>query len=196
MTPQSLRHSLRLMALLTCWAAPLQGNDATAMQSARSQEQLVLPDIPVTDSHGLTGGFVSRYGDAGPVLISFLYTNCTENCGMIISVMGLVDQDLQAAGAPPLHLIAISVDPWRDTPEVLDEVARSAWASDKWDWVVASTADTPAFLSAFGLAPGPVATHEAVYLLGDLRSGRFTRFSGMPEPAELIAAARQIPATK
>lgn len=177
----------RLILLLALTSAALA---EAPMQGARTQEQLVLPDIPVTDSHGRSGGFVSRYGDAGPLLISFLYTNCTENCGMTISVMGLVDQDLQARDAPPLRLVAISVDPRRDTPEVLAEVAQSAWASEKWDWVVASPADTPALLAAFGLEPGPLELHPSVYLLGDLQSGRFTRIPGVPDPAELVALAR------
>lgn len=180
------------LALLGILAPPAAADPAVPMQGARSQERLLLPDIPVTDSHGRTRGFVSRYGGAGPVLISFLYTNCTENCGMTISVLGLVDQDLQARDAPPLRLVAISVDPRRDTPEVLAEVARSAWASEKWDWVVASPGDTPALLAAFGLDPGPIEAHDSVYLLGDLQSGLFTRISGVPDPAELIALARQM----
>ena len=162
------------------------------MQAARSRERLLLPDIAVTDTRGRSRGFVSRYGHAGPVLIAFLYTNCTENCGMTISVMGLVDQDLQARDAPALRLVAVSVDPRRDTPDVLAEVAASAWASEKWDWVVASPADTPALLAAFGLEPGPLEAHPSVYLLGDLETGLFTRISGVPDPAELVALARQL----
>ena len=178
------------LALLLALAIPALAQ--APMQAARTQERLVLPDIAVTDTHGRSRGFVSRYADAGPVLISFLYTNCTENCGMTISVMGLVDQDLQARDAPALRLVAISVDPRRDTPEVLAEVAASAWASEKWDWVVASPADTPALLAAFGLDPGPLEAHPSVYLLGDLGTGMFTRIPGVPDPAELIALARQM----
>lgn len=181
-----------LLAALLLWSAPALAEAPRPMQGARGQERLVLPDIPVTDSHGARQGFVSRYAAAGPLLIAFLYTNCTENCGMTISVMGLVDQDLQARDAPALRLVAISVDPWRDTPEVLAEVAASAWASEKWDWVVASPADTPALLSAFGLDPGPIEAHGSVYLLGDLQSGLFTRISGVPDPAELVALARRM----
>lgn len=180
----------RALALLLALAVPALAQ--APMQAARTQERLVLPDIAVTDTHGRSRGFVSRYADAGPVLISFLYTNCTENCGMTISVMGLVDQDLQAPDAPALRLVAISVDPRRDTPEVLAEVAASAWASEKWDWVVASPADTPALLAAFGLDPGPLEAHPSVYLLGDLGTGMFTRIPGVPDPAELIALARQM----
>ncbi|MFT4012704.1 MAG: SCO family protein [Paracoccus sp. (in: a-proteobacteria)] len=189
--------SLRLAALLLpflCLPAPAhQGHvRAIPMQADRAEEHLALPDIPVTDSRSRSQGFVSRYGDAGPLLVSFIYTNCTEYCGLTISVMSILDQDLQAPGAPPLRMVAISVDPARDTPEVLAELARSVQASDRWDWVVASAPDTPALLAAFGLTPGPVEQHEPVYLLGDLRTGLFRRLPADAQPDEMLALARRM----
>lgn len=182
-----------MLALVPAPALAHAGHDHPApMESAFTQETLLLPDIPVTDTHGRSAGFVSRYGDAGPVLISFIYTECEDNCSMVKAVMKLVDDDLQAPGAPPLRLIAVSVDPWRDTPQTLAAAAAEIEASGNWDWLVASRADTPVLLSAFGLKPGPVEAHEAVYLLGDFRTGKFWRIPGVPEPAALIDHARQI----
>ncbi|WP_295042949.1 SCO family protein [uncultured Paracoccus sp.] len=182
-----------LLALLPAAGLAHSGHDhAAPMESALTQESLLLPDIPVTDTRGDTAGFVSRYGDAGPVLISFIYTECEDNCTMVKAVMKLVDDDLQAPDAPPLRLIAVSVDPWRDTPASLAATAAEIEASDNWDWLVANRADTPVLLSAFGLQPGPVEAHESVYLLGDLRSGEFWRISGVPDPALLIEQARGI----
>lgn len=167
-------------------------HQSTAMEGAMAEEMLRLPDIAVTDSHGRTEGFVSRYGQAGPVLISFMYVACDDTCGMIRGIMKLVDDDLQLPGAPPLHLIAISVDPANDTPEVLARLATDMEASANWDWVVASQLDTPALLSAFGLDAGPIESHESVYLLGDLATGKFLRISGVPDPDSLIRQAREI----
>lgn len=188
----------RRLALLLLCALPsaLAGHDGhdhgTAMQGARTEENLLLPDIPVTDSRGRTRGFVSRYGDAGPLLVSFIYTNCTEYCGLTISVMSILDLELQAADAPALRLVAISVDPANDTPEVLAEVAGMVQASARWDWVVASAHDTPALLSAFGLPAGPIQQHPVMYLLGDLRTGRFLRLPADAQPDEMLALARRL----
>ena len=188
-----IRSLALLLALLPATALPHAGQDhAAPMESAMTEERLLLPDIPVTDIQGGTAGFVTRYGDAGPVLISFIYTECEDNCTMVKAVMKLVDDDLQAPGAPPLRLIALSVDPWRDTPQTLAAAAAEIGASGNWDWLVASGADTPVLLSAFGLQPGPVEAHEAVYLLGDFRTGRFWRIPGVPDPAALIDQARRI----
>ena len=70
--------------------------------------------------------------------------------------------------------------------------AEDIGASANWDWLVASRADTPTLLSAFGLEPGPVEAHDSVYLLGDFRTGRFWRIPGVPDPEALIDHARQI----
>lgn len=146
-----MRRLALVLALAGAEAAAHEGHDhapATVMSDALSLEQLLLPDIPVTDATGATQGFRTRYGQAGPVLISFLYTECDDTCGMIRGAMQLVDQDLQDPGAPRLTLIAVSVDPARDTPEALALQAAQMQSSARWDWVVASPRDTPALLSA------------------------------------------------
>lgn len=166
------------------------GDQSVPMVASRSTERIVLPDIPVTDQTGHRKGFVSRYSPAGPVIISFLYTDCVEACAMTRAVLGIVDQDLALPGAPAARIITITVDPLRDTPEVLAQTAREQGASDRWDWLAADAADTPVLLGAFGLTPGPIEAHESVYLIGDLRSGSFTRVEGVPEPEALIALVR------
>ncbi|UXU76528.1 MULTISPECIES: SCO family protein [unclassified Paracoccus (in: a-proteobacteria)] len=187
---------LRCAAVAGTLALPALAMDespaAIALRGDRTREHLLLPDLPVTDSTGHRQGFVSRYADAGPVLIAFLYTNCTEYCGLTISVLGIVDMLLQEPGAPRLRVVAISIDPRRDTPQVLAEMAGLVQASPRWDWVVASPADTPTLLQAFGLPTGPLEQHPATYLLGDLRSGLFQRLPGDAQPEDLLALARQL----
>ena len=168
------------------------GGHAVPMTASRTTERIVLPDIPVTDQTGRRAGFVSRYAAAGPVIVSFLYTSCVEACAMTQAVLGVVDEDLALPGAPAARIVTITVDPVRDTPAVLAQTARDRGASDRWDWLAADAADTPALLSAFGLTPGPIEAHESVYLIGDLRSGDFTRVEGVPDPSALIALARAV----
>lgn len=190
-----------LIPLLLILAAGAQAHgthghapEGQPMEAVWSDESLVLPDIPVVDTATHRQGFVSRYAGAGPLLISFIYTNCTDTCPMVIGVMGLVDQALEQPGAPPLRLIVVTVDPDRDTPEVLARTAKDAGASRRWDWLAASTADTPALLAAFGLPPGPIESHPPLYLLGDLATGRFRRFSQVGDPAALVDMARALEA--
>lgn len=159
------------------------------MQVSRATEQIVLPDISVTDQRGDSQGIVSRYGDAGPLIVSFLYTNCTEVCLMTQATLSVVDEDLHSQAGPPT-ILSITVDPRRDTPEALAAAAAEIAASPRWHWLRASEADTPVLLSAFGIDPGPIETHENVYFVGDMASGSFTRVTGDADPDALIALAR------
>lgn len=172
----------------------LGGTTGQAMQAADSAEQLILPDVDLIDSRGRSRSLFSRYGQAGLVLFGFVYTHCTESCGMTISVLGIVDMELQQPGAPPLRLVALSIDPQRDTPAVLAEMADLVQAGPNWDWVVAPPDFTPMLLSGFGLPPGPPQTHAPVYVMGDLRDGRFWRLPGDAQPYQLLDMARQITA--
>lgn len=187
-----------LMALAVCGllagAGAASEQDANAsMQADQLVERVVLPDIPVTDARGQRRGFLSRYANAGPLLVSFMYTNCTEYCGLTISVMGLIDMELQGADAPPLRLVLITVDPARDTPQVLAEMSGQMQSSARWDWLVASPEDTPVLLSAFGMGSGPIEQHPVTYFLGDLQTGLFRRLPADTQPDQVLALARQLP---
>ena len=175
-------------------AAPALAHDGphsppAAMQVSRSTERIVLPDIAVADQRGDSRGIVSRYADAGPVIVSFLYTNCTEVCLMTQATLSVVDEELKANDGPPT-ILSITVDPRRDTVAALARAAADIGASQRWDWLRASETDTPVLLSAFGIDPGPIETHENVYFIGDMAQGNFTRVTGDADPDALIALAR------
>ena len=187
-----MRHALLFLAITL--SAPALAHDGphsapAPMQVSRSTEQIVLPDIAVTDQTGDSRGIVSRYADAGPVIVSFLYTNCTEVCLMTQATLSVVDEQLKADSGPPA-ILSITVDPRRDTPEALARAAADIAASPRWHWLRASESDTPVLLSAFGIDAGPIETHENVYFVGDMASGTFTRVTGDADPDALIALAR------
>lgn len=185
------------VALVLSLAAPVASHDGpheapAPMKIGSATETIRLPDIAVTDQRGQSEGIVSRYANGGPVLVSFLYTNCTEVCLMTQATLSIVDEELAGQDDEALKILSITVDPARDTPEVLAAAAKDIAASDRWDWLRASAPDTPALLSAFGIDSGPIETHENVYFVGDMASGEFTRVTGDADPDALIALARAI----
>lgn len=180
---------LTLAMLAACAATGGRADGGSAMLAGRPVETLILPDVPVTDATGVTMGFTERYGRAGPLLIGFTYTTCGSICPIGHAILAEVDRALGAPGAPPLRIVTISIDPAKDTPERLAAAALEFEASPRWDWVVASGQDAPALLDAFGVPPGPPEFHDPLFLLGDLRDGRFRRIVGLPDPTELLALA-------
>ncbi|MBA4490499.1 SCO family protein [Paracoccus sp. S1E-3] len=186
-----------LFLLTLALAAPALAHDGphsapAPMQVGRSTEKIVLPDIAVTDQTGKVQGIVSRYADGAPVIVSFLYTNCTEVCLMTQATLSVVDEELAGQKADPLKILSITVDPARDTPEVLAKAAADIAASPRWHWLRANAAETPVLLSAFGIDAGPIETHENVYFVGDMASGEFIRVTGDADPDALIALARAV----
>ncbi len=52
-------------------------------------------------------------------MVFFGYTRCPDICPMTMTIMNSVAEELEASNTPPLQVVFISVDPKRDTAEVL-----------------------------------------------------------------------------
>ena len=60
------------------------------------------------------------------VAIAFIYTSCTDVCPMLTANMASVEEKLGRGIRLEVAFISITVDPERDTPEVLKEYARTS----------------------------------------------------------------------
>ena len=87
----------------------------------------VAPEFSLTDQNGKT---VTRRDLAGKVWIAdFIFTNCAGTCPVISGTM----RRLQDSLPPEIHLVSFSVDPERDTPDVLAKYAEQ-FRADKGRW--------------------------------------------------------------
>ena len=178
---------LAVLFLLLAPSAVAQGVQQMVMAAGAPVERLVLPDIPVTDASGRQQGIVSRFAGEGALLIAFSYTDCLTLCPITHAILRGVDEGLSGPDAPPLTILTISLDPVRDTPARLADAAQQLGASQRWVWLAASPADTPALLSAMGAPPGPPEAHDPLFLMGDMASGDFRRIAGLPDPDEILS---------
>lgn len=88
-----------------------------------------VPDFSLVER----GGRPVRLADLrGKVWIAnFIYTHCTETCPLQSAEMARLQADL--ASEPDVRLVSITVDPERDTPDVLAEYANRFGADrDRW----------------------------------------------------------------
>ena len=82
-----------------------------------------------TDENGESFDSESLKGDYW--LVDFIFTNCPGPCPIMTSEMAKIERDY--AEVKNLRFVSISVDPKRDTPEVLKEYGRKYGADfDKW----------------------------------------------------------------
>ena len=92
------------------------------------------------------------------VAIAFIYTYCTDVCPMLTAHMASVQEKLGSAFGPQIAFVSITVDPERDTPDVLKEYAQNFGADLKgWSFL---TGD-PATVHDVGRKYGVVARKTA-----------------------------------
>jgi protein SCO1/2 len=73
-----------------------------------------------------------------PVLVSMFYSSCPNTCPLLIDTIKSVEAALAPADRALLRVLLISVDPERDTPQVLRELAASRHL-DSARWTLATT---------------------------------------------------------
>lgn len=119
-----------------------------------------VPDIPLVNENGRAIRLAHFHGQA--VLITFIDTQCTDDCPVITGrfrrVNELLSQDPDAFGAS--HLISVSIDPANDTPPVLRRYGLQylhgrARGFSHWGFAVPTPENLRRMAAAFGLMYTP-----------------------------------------
>ncbi|MGN6113395.1 MAG: SCO family protein [Luteimonas sp.] len=105
-------------------AAPAPSPVAAAAQGAAALPSDSVYQLPLvlTDQHGKARDWRERRGK--PQLVAMFYSNCRYICPLIIEGGKAVQRQLDPAQRAKLGMLYISMDPARDTPARLAEVAR------------------------------------------------------------------------
>lgn len=96
------------------------------------------PDFTLTDHRGQTVSLSQLRGKA--VALTFIYTHCPDICPLITQHLRQAYEQLPEDAQERVALVAITVDPARDTPEVLQEYSERHGLAENPAWF-ALTAD-------------------------------------------------------
>lgn len=151
-----------------------------------SGEHIDLPDVTVIASDGQTARFRSDIAAGNLLVVTFNYTTCESICPVGNVVMQALDRDAAARLKRPLRLLSITIDPGHDTPVRMRRAAAELGASPQWLWLTGQAAEMDLLLARFGAKPIDILTHDPIFLVGDSRTGRFIRLSGLPEPDQVL----------
>jgi len=112
-----------------CRKAPeLTVEMSTSAPNAPLAKHFSLPDFDLIERSGQP---LRRADLAGKVWVAdFFYSTCPGPCPMLSSRLSDVQKTL--GDAPDVRLVSISVDPEKDTPEVLKLYAQRFQASERW----------------------------------------------------------------
>lgn len=87
----------------------------------------IVPEFTLTEQHGRAVGKADLLGSFW--VASFIFTRCVTTCPHTVATLSELQSELPKA----VRLVSFSVDPNHDTPDVLDEYAKSAGADlDRW----------------------------------------------------------------
>jgi protein SCO1/2 len=124
--------AIRVLLIVTLGAAAL-AMGLTALQLRPEPQELPaygsVPEFQLTERSGRTVGLQDLRGKVW--IADFIFTRCAGPCPMLSRRMASLQK--RHAGRDGLMLVSISVDPARDTPEVLRAYAER-YAADPQRW--------------------------------------------------------------
>ncbi|MEP7207745.1 MAG: SCO family protein [Casimicrobiaceae bacterium] len=169
-----------------------------AMPPAIASPEVPLPadsvyqaSIELTDAQSRHFAWGEKRGQ--PQLVSMFYTSCTFSCPMLVEAAKVVRQSLTADERARLGVTLISLDPKRDTPQVLARMQK-ARSIGEVNWTLARPAprDVRKIAGLLGvryraLADGDF-NHTTVLVLLDAEGrvvARTEQLGGVPDPTFL-----------
>lgn len=167
-------------------------------EQAKPAEQAVVrfAEVDLTDQHGRTQRLKTDVVADNIVVMDFVYTSCTTVCPVVSAIMAEVQAQLGERVGRDVRLVSLSVDPQRDTPARLKSYAGTHRAGEGWVWLTGSVPAVNDTLKGFGTWTPNFEDHPVVMMVGDGRSGDWTRFYGFADPAALVAKVEQLTAQR
>ena len=184
------RHGRAAMAAATaallCVLAFQAGGFAAAARQPALGNRPPWPDVEVVDQDGRQIHFYSDLVRGKRVAINFVFTTCTTICPPMGANFERLQALLGARAGADVRLLSISVDPLTDTPERLKAWGARFHAGPGWTLLTGRKEDLDRLLKAMGIFTADPASHAPILLLGDDRTGRWTRAYGLAPPAKIV----------
>lgn len=119
--PVCLRVAAVAALVLLLWPAP--GSAHQAKEGGRLAKIGPAPEFTLTTTEG---GRLSLGDLRGKVVaVTFIYATCTDTCPLLTDKMVGMQKQLGRDFGPKVRFVSITVDPERDTPQILAQYARN-----------------------------------------------------------------------
>ena len=155
-----------------------------------------LLDHTLVDQDGQRVKFVSDVIGDRIVVMDFVYTNCTTVCPVLSALLGQVQGQLGDQLGEDVVLVSMSVDPVRDTPQRLKAYAGRYKAQPGWVWLTGAKRTMDEVLDGLGAYSPNFVDHPSMVLVGDGRTGEWSRFFGFPSPDRIMEQVNTLQAAR
>lgn len=154
------------------WAGvdPIGGKDVARFSSSRGDARWgdgYMPNLPVVDQDGNSFQFYDDLIRGRKVIISFIYTSCSQMCPLVTSRMALLQEKLGDAVGRDYFMYSITVDPLHDGPSELKRHADAYNAKPGWRFLTGRPEDIVAINDKLGERSKSLGDHRQDILLGD-----------------------------
>jgi protein SCO1 len=124
-----MRTALVFALVMLASLAPVQAHDAAQTKQQRLRYIAPAPAFALTSQDGTPVALADFRGKV--VAVTFIYTSCMDTCPVLTALMAYVQDQLGPAFGKRIAFVSITVDPERDTPEVLKRYAETFGADLK-----------------------------------------------------------------
>lgn len=176
--------------------------EVAAPESAPRPGGLLTDPLPTDSVYQLQTALVDQHGAltaldvhrGHPVILSMFYASCPTACPMLIEDVRALERSLSEAEREDLRVVLVSLDPERDTPEMLAEVVVRHGVDDaRWTLVRPGVEDVRAIAAALGIRYRATSNgemnHTSLLTLLDVNGRPVARLEGLKRDAQPLRDA-------
>jgi protein SCO1 len=183
--------TLRLMAAVAVAATAIWASSDGSAQN-RPWGESYIPNLTVTTQRGKPVKFYDDLVKGKIVIISFIYTSCTDICPLTTARIALLEEKLGDMVGREVFLISMTVDPKTDTPERLKQYAEQFGAGPGWSFVTGKPEDIRAINYKFGDRSGVISEHRNEIVIGNDATGEWQKDSVFGDIDRLVMTVRSL----
>ena len=143
-------------------------------------------NLPVVTQDGKTLRFYDDVIKGKVVVVSFIYTSCTDICPLTTARLALVADQLGDTLGRDVFFVSMTVDPETDTPARLKTYAEAFTSNPGWLFLTGKPEDIRAINSKFGNRSPLLAEHKMEIVLGNDATGDWQRDTPFGEIASIV----------
>lgn len=137
------------------------------------------PNYPVTDQNGETYSFYDDLIKDKIVVTNFIFTSCTDMCGLSTARMGYVGDELGDRLGKDIFIYSISLTPEIDSPAKLKEFADAFEPRDGWLFLTGKPEHIDEIRYKLGERSRNLSEHRSDMAIGNGATNRWRRISLM-----------------
>ncbi len=126
------------------------------------------------------------------VLISFIFTSCTDLCPLTTARITQIVERIQDQIGKKIFVISITVDPENDTPEKLKTFADAFYKGPGWTFITGKPDEIRAINSKLGNKSDVATDHRNEIVLGNDSTGEWARNSPFADIENIELAIRDM----